>query len=176
MKDKVKSVLGNGLPWGVVFFALSFGLSYFISQATLSDKLWMSAGIGICALLINGLIYRRFSKRIETLKEISVNLTDKELVLLEAPANHSIDDTLVPGKLFLTTERLLFTSYAEDDSKAQLCSWHTDELTPKSFHPSLWNAGGELLLVTKAGNTLMFEVDKLKVWKESLQDYVIGKR
>lgn len=111
MKDKIKSIVGNGLPYGILFFGLSFLLGYLIHLG-FQKSLLMSASIGIFTLLGIGLVHSRFAKPLKVLEDISIQLDASETILLQAPANHLIEDSLVPGKLFLTDQRLIFKVYA----------------------------------------------------------------
>ncbi|MES1182022.1 MAG: hypothetical protein ABUL44_04420 [Flavobacterium sp.] len=162
----MKSVLGNGLPYGILFFGLSFFLGQYLFHVALQKTLLMSSILGLSALLLNGFIYNRFSKPLKKLEEISTKVDKHELLLLEAPANHLIDDSLVPGKLFLTDRRLIFKAYEADENVPPLFLWDLVHLTPVDFSGSIWNAGGEFLFKTKEGFSLMFEVNKLKPWKD----------
>lgn len=167
MKNKIKSIVGNGLPYGITFFGLSFMIGYFF-HVDLQQTLEMSVFLGIAALLINGFIYSRFSKPIKSLNEISVSLNNSELLLLQSPANYLIEDSLVPGKLFLTDLRLIFKSYEKETISQKEHFWNINSITPVDFSWSLWNSGGEFILRSESQNRLMFEVDKIKIWKTHL--------
>ena len=169
MKDRVISIVGNGLPWGLSFFSVAFLLGYFGSNAVATENaLKMALAIGACAWIFNGLIYSRFTRPFKQLKDISVEITSPEIVVLEAPANHLTDDSLVGGKLFLTNERIIFKPHSSYKLLPPLFSWSLDDIEPHKFHGTILNAGGEFLVNTKDGFSLMFEVDKLKEWKAAL--------
>jgi hypothetical protein len=168
MKNKIKSILGNGLPWGMASFALAFITGYAF-KIGLHNNIQISTLVAIIGLLLNGLVYSRFSKSPEQLEGISIKLEDSEPVALQAPANYLIDGSLVPGKLFLTDKRILFKPFKPKEDILQEYTWYLTQLVPLAFYKSIWNAGGEFLLKTNNEITLMFEVDKLKPWKEALR-------
>ena len=164
MKHKLKTVISNGLPYGLVLFALSFLTGHYLFKIDRQQSLWIAAFIGISALLANGLLYRRFTKPEKVLEKISFEFGNAELLIVQAPANHLIEENLVPGKLFLTNERLLFKTA---ENKSREYTWDVTDLKPVDFYKSIWNAGGEFILKTTDEISLMFEVDKLKPWKEA---------
>ena len=168
MKNKLISILGNGLPWGLAFFALASLIGH-VGNLGLHNTLKISAFVAVAALLVNGLIYTRFSKPLKKLEALSVTLTDSELLLLQAPANHLVEGSLVPGKLFLTDKRLVFKPFSVAENEPEEYTWYTANLRPDRFYKSLWNTGGEFLLSTGDDVPVMFEVDKLKPWKEALR-------
>jgi hypothetical protein len=168
MKEKFQRIAGIGLPYGIVFFGLSFLLGYLFHVDT-KNTFFMAAAIGTAAFLLNGMIYSRFSKPTKLLEQISVTLADSETLLLQAAANHRIEETLVPGKLFLTNNRLVFKPFATQENRHSEYSWPLFELRPINFYGTIWNAGGEFLMKTENECRLMFEVDKLRVWKEALK-------
>ena len=168
MKDKLKSIIGNGLPYGLVFFALSFILGNLFRVGT-RGTLWMSSFIGISALLANGFMYNRFSKPLKELEDISIKIENPELILIQAPANHLIEESLVPGKLFLTNKRIIFKAHGTGDNITKEYSWDRTHLMPISFHGSMFNARGEFLVKASDDILLMFEVNKLKQWKDALR-------
>ena len=169
MKVKIKSVLGNGLPWGMAFFALSFVFGYAFKLGV-NNNIKISASAAIIGLLLNGLVYSRFSKSPKQLEGISIKLEELELLILQAPANHLIDGSLVPGKLFLTDKRIIFKPFKPKEGIKQEYTWSLTQLEPVAFYKSIWNAGGEFLLKTNNETSEMFEVDKLKPWKEAFRD------
>jgi len=164
MKNKLISIVGNGLPWGLAFFALgcvigfggNLGQNITVKIATL---------VAVAALLANGLLYGRFAKSLKKLEALSVTLSGSESLLLQAPANHLVDGNLVPGKLFLTDKRLIFKPFKIIENEPQEYTWHLANLTPHRFYKSIWNAGGEFLLNTGEEIAIMFEVNTLKPWK-----------
>jgi|GEM_PF-1933984 len=160
---RLKNIIGNGLPYGLTLFALGCIIT-FVFHLPLKVSLWMSAFIAIAAVLVNGALHSRFKKPLKKLEAISIDPADGE-PLLQTPANHSIDDRLVPGKLFLTNHRLLFKSYGKGEEQY---AWDLSDLKPVGFYGTVWNAGGEFVLSTKTEATLMFEVDELKAWKTAL--------
>jgi hypothetical protein len=168
MKEKLQRIAGIGLPYGIVFFGLSFLLGYLFHVDT-KNTLFMAAVIGSAAFLLNGIIYSRFSKPVKLLEQISISLADSETLLLQAAANHRIEERLVPGKLYLTNKRLAFKPFPTQGNRQSEYSWPLFELTPINFYGTLWNAGGEFLMKTEKEYRLMFEVDKLRVWKEALK-------
>jgi len=168
MKEKLKSIIGNGLPYGFVFFGLSFLIGY-LFHVDLKSTLWMSAFLAISALLINGFIYNRFAKPAKDLEDILINLYDQEFLLIQSPANHLIEDSLVPGKLFMTDRRIIFKAYGTDEKKLREFSWDLTLIKPLKFYSSMWNSGGEFLIETENRVSLMFEVNKLKLWKDGLR-------
>lgn len=161
--NKLKSIVFNGLPWGLAFFGLSFIWAYFLIHTGLQLSVRVSLYIGLAALLANGALYNRFAKPLKMLDSLSVHLQGSETLLISSPANHLVDESLVPGKLFLTNERLIFRSI-----KSEEYSWALRNLEPINFYRSIWNSGGEIILSTVNEISLMFEVDKLKPWKDTL--------
>jgi len=132
----------------------------------------MSGIIAIVGVLVNGAIHSRFKKPLKKLEGITIDLTAAEPLLLQAPANHTIDDYLTPGKLFLTSRQLIFKTYGKAGAPPQEYAWPLSGLAPVGFYGTLWNAGGEFVLQTKDEATLMFEVDELKPWKSALSGYL----
>jgi hypothetical protein len=168
MKNKIKSIVGNGLPWGITFFGLSFLLSQFLINIPVQQHIPIDILVGFASMLINGAMYSRFSKSLKNLQRISIDISEPELLLLEEPANHLIDERLIPGKLFLTDQRIIFKPLQEDNN-ALLYAWQLADLTPVHFYGSLRNEGGEFILHTMDDIPLMFEVDNLKSWKDSFR-------
>jgi hypothetical protein len=166
MKNKLKNILGNGLPFGLVFAGLSFLLGYYIFNVSLKNSLWLSSLFGVSALLVNGYMYNRFSKPLKLLENITTQFYDSESLVIQAPCNHLIEESLVPGKLFLTTQRIIFKPYKPTVTIIKEYSWKLNDLEPIGFYGSIWNSGGEFLLQTKNDISLMFEVNKLKTWKD----------
>jgi hypothetical protein len=171
MKNKLLSILGNGLPWGLAFFALAFIIGYRFNIG-LSNTLITGGFVAVPAVLANGLIYNRFSKRLKDLENIYIPLDVSEFVVLQSAANHLIDGNLVPGKLLLTDKRLVFKPFKPRENEPQEYMWAVILLKPAAFYKSLWNAGGEFLLDTGEEVPVMFEVNKLKPWKEIFRDRV----
>ena len=167
MNYKLKTIIGNGLPYGILFFCLSFILAYYTSNLGMQKTLAISAIMGICAMLINGMLYSRFTKPLKELEQITIELNDAETLLIQAPANFLIGDGLIPGKLFLTEERMIFKSYPDNEETASEYSWNNADLKPYKFHCSIQNAGGQFRLTASDNTTIMFEVDQIKIWKEA---------
>ena len=170
MKNKLKSVAGNGLPWGLAFFCVAFLSGYYVFHMPAQKIVWLSAVIGFCALVANGIIYTRFTRPVKQLKTISIEIPNTEILLLEAPANHLTENSLVAGKLFLTTQRIIFKPHKSYKLAQSLFWWDLTDIEPAEFHGSIWNGGGEFLLNAKEQSSLMFEVDSLKQWKVALDD------
>ena len=103
------------------------------------------------------------------MESLSIILNDTESLLLQAPANHLIDGNLVPGKLSLTDKRLVFTAFKAAENGQRVYQWDSTTLTPHGFYKSIWNAGGEFLLKPEGDIAIMFEVNRLKPWKEALK-------
>ena len=161
----MKRILRNGLAYGIVFFVLSFFLGYYSFRFPLNSSLLVSTPIAVGALLLNGLFYSRFAKSSKKLNNISVQFHHSENLKLASPANHTINDHLVAGKLFLTDKRLIFKSYKQGEYAWSLRTLHSME-----FYPSIFIAGGEFIIRDETGNRLVFEVDEIKTWKMSLSD------
>jgi hypothetical protein len=159
----MKRILRNGWAYGVVFFVLSFLLGYYSFGLPLNKSLLVSTPIGIGALLLNGLFYSRFAKSSKKLNSISIQLHHAETLKLGSPANHTINEYAVAGKLFLTDKRLIFKSYKQDEYAWVLRTLHSME-----FYPSIFIAGGDFIIRDEMGNRLVFEVDDFKIWKKAL--------
>lgn len=174
--QKIRDVLGNGFPYALSFFAISFALGYLVPGLSLKMVLAASVVIGVAAWLANGLLFSRFTKPVKKLQSIVLPNAFLHEVVLEAPANHLIDESMVSGKLFLTAESLIFVaheSYREGEKPAKY--WTLSQLAPERFYPSFLNAGGVFLLTVNDASTLTFEVDKLKPWKQLLAANASGK-
>lgn len=152
----------------MAFFVLAYAIGYGgnIGQ---NNTLKIAGFIAIAALLANGLLYGRFSKSQKKLESLSIILNDTESLLLHAPANHLIEGNLMPGKLFLTDKRLVFTTFKAGENGQRVYEWDAATLTPQGFYKSIWNAGGEFLLKPEGDIAIMFEVNRLKPWKEALK-------
>jgi hypothetical protein len=168
MKKRIKNIIGNGLPWGLAFFVLSFILG-FTFHLGLHKSLWVSMLTGMGALLVNGWMYSRFTKPVKALEALAVKLDPAESFIIQAPANHLVEDSLVSGKLFLTRQQILFKAYEEEDRLPLVYAWDLAHLEPVDFSGSLWNAGGEFVLKTREDVSLLFEVDELKPWREAFE-------
>lgn len=166
-KEEVKRIGGNGLPWGVGFFILSFLIGRYLFELTTENDIVISFIMGIGALLANGVVYTRFCKPLRDLKEIWLEIDKAETLLLSCPANHMIDENLVSGKLFLTNKKLLFKAHNDYEIFPEILIVDLADIKPGNFYGSPWNAGGEFLLNTTDDNSLMFEVDELKLWKQA---------
>jgi hypothetical protein len=160
----MKRIFRNGLAYGIVFFVLSFLLGYYSFRLPLNKSLLVSTPIALGALLLNGLFYSRFARSSKKLIGISVHLHHLENLKLESPANHTINEHLVPGKLSLTNKRLIFKTYKQDEH-----TWSLHTLHSMEFYPSIFIAGGEFIVRDETGNRLVFEVDDIKIWKRALQ-------
>jgi hypothetical protein len=137
MNIKYKNFIFNGLTYGIIFFLLSF-----ISYYTFNFPLKKAA------------LY---------LKAIIISLEDFETLKMEAPANHTIDDQLISGKLFLTDKRLVFISHQQEEYY-----WLLTNLHSLKCYGSIFNAGGEFILTDNSKNKLVFEVDEIKIWKKAM--------
>ena len=166
MKDRSKEILMNGMPYGLGFFALAFALSYFPSGMDIFYSAKIAFAVGTFALLVNGLPNNRFIKPVSSLENIWIETNHSELILIECPANHRVDELLVAGKLVLTDQRLLFASSDTDDRTQQTYTWLLADLQTHAFYSSIWNPGGEFLLRTRDGTILMFEVNEMKPWRD----------
>ena len=164
MKSKIRNFLFNGLCYGIIFFALGFILGYFVIDFSLRTAILNALPMGLLAFVVNGLIQSRFLKSSSTLRSITIDMPGDELLKLAAPANHTIADSLVSGKLFLTGDRLIFRSCEKQEYAWLLTSLHSFK-----FHPSLFNAGGTFIASADLQNQLVFEVDELKTWKKALE-------
>lgn len=162
MNIKYKNFIFNGLTYGVIFFLLSF-ICYYAFNFPLKKAALYSVPIGLFALIINGLIQSRFTKSSKTLKAIIISLEDFETLKIEAPANHTIDDHLISGKLFLTDKRLVFISHQQEEYYWLLTNLHSFKC-----YGSIFNAGGEFILTDNSKNKLVFEVDEIKIWKKAM--------
>ncbi|WP_269237597.1 hypothetical protein [Flavobacterium flavigenum] len=162
MKIVIK-IIGNGLFYGIAIFILCFCIGYFNGNMPLKNILGISTPIALFALIINGVMYTRFTKSIKILERITIKIEDFESFIIEAPANHLIGGDIVSGKLCLTDKRLIFKTH-----QGQEFIWEKSELHTMVFYPSLKNKGGEFTVENEAGRKLMFEVDHLKLWKNIL--------
>ncbi|MDR6763461.1 hypothetical protein J2Y38_003682 [Flavobacterium sp. 2755] len=163
MKETIVKIISNGFLYGVYTIFLCFCIGYFIMP--LKTLLIFSIPIALCSMILNGAIYTRFTKPVKVLEKIQINTEDSENVMIEAPANHLIDNDIVSGKLCLTDKRLLFKSHKQEEFV-----WDKAELHTMVFYRSFKNKGGEFTLKNKADRRLMFEVDQLKSWKTLLQN------
>ncbi|MDI3321199.1 hypothetical protein [Pinibacter soli] len=165
MNQTIK-ILRNGISYGVAMFVLAyiFGTYYHFSS---QDTLLASSFMSIAALLANGLIHRKYTKPVKVLQAINITLQDSETVKLQTPANHTMDENAVPGKLFLTDKRLAFVPCQQDEQTQQVHSWSLTDQHSFKFYPTIFNAGGEFI-INCSDHQLVFEVDELKAWKRSL--------
>lgn len=175
MKNRLISIVSNGLPWGLVFFAVAFAVGYYGYNMPAKQIGWEAAAAGLCGLLINGITYSRSTKSHKQLTTITIELPPSETIQMEAFANHLTEDSLVAGKLFLTNQRLVFKPHGAYKLpqpafswEQPLFSWDLNDIELYKFYGSIWNAGGEFLVNTKEQSSLMFEVDRLKQWKAAL--------
>jgi hypothetical protein len=80
MAKTLIKIIRNGLIYGIVFFALSFLLGYYSFHMPLKNTLIVSVPIAVLALLVNGILYSRFTKSEKLLEAIS--LTSSNLMAL----------------------------------------------------------------------------------------------
>lgn len=153
----------NGALYGVLFFVLAYVCSV-LFLIPVDEKWEISSIMGMAAMVTSGLIYRRFTVPVKKLEQITVSLPEGEILLLQAPANVQTEDGAVPGKLFLTGNRLLFKPV----DGQEVFSWPLSSLHAVGFYRSIQNAGGEFVLATPESN-IAFEVDWLRPWKEQLR-------
>jgi hypothetical protein len=132
-----------------------------------NQTLLMAGSIGFAALMINGLLFRRYIKPTKDLDAINITLKSSELLKLQAAANFTIGENQVPGKLFLTQHRLIFISFEQKDSILGEYSWPLTDQQSSKFYPTIFNAGGEFIIHYK-NEKLVFEVDELKMWQKAL--------
>ena len=175
MSATPRSILGNGLPYGIGFFALSFLIGHYSFGLPLPRSVPVSALIGAAAWLANGLLYKRINAPRRQLDSLTIQLQGAEQLLRQAPANHTIEDNLMPGKLFLTDRRLIFRPIKTGGAGPPKYSWDLDEhawaldsLEPLAFSKSLWNTGGGFTLMAEGDVVLRFEVEDLRGWKRGL--------
>jgi len=168
MKDKLISIAGNGLPWGLGFFCLAFGVGRFLFNLPTEQSVKIALVICVCTWVFNGFIYSRFTRSFKQLQSISLEITSPEVLMLQTPANHLTEDSLVGGKLFLTNQRIIFKPHASYKLLPQIFCWNLQDIEPHKFYGTIFNAGGEFLMNTKDGASLMFEVDKLREWEAAL--------
>jgi hypothetical protein len=160
---KTVILLRNGLFWGIAFFILSFCIGYFNINMPIRPLMGLSASIGFFAMIVNGALYTRFTKPLKVLEKIEIQTQPDENLLIEAPANHLRDGSLLSGKLCLTDKRLLFKSHQQEEF-----IWQQSKLHSFVFYQSFQNKGGEFTLKDENNQNLMFEVDQLKFWKNAL--------
>jgi hypothetical protein len=158
-------VFRNGLIYGIGLFILSY--IFYGNVYPLKQALLISGSIGFAALVINGLLFRRYTKPTKKLDAINITLQDSEILKAQAPANHTIDEHQIPGKLFLTDKRLVFVSCQQEDQEQQEHSWSLTNQQSFKFYPTIFNAGGEFIIICN-DQQLVFEVDELKLWKKAL--------
>lgn len=161
--NKIKTIFGNGLYWGIIFFVVSFCIGYFNSDIPLKTILMISIPIAFLALIINGAMYSRFTKPLKTLEKIEIKIEDDEDLAIATPANHLINDDMISGKLGLTNKRLIFKTYQQEEF-----AWTKSELHTIVYYRSFKNKGGEFTTNDKNNRKLVFEVDQLKLWKDAL--------
>lgn len=165
MNQTIKT-LRNGIVYGAILFILVLivGSVYNISS---QQTLTTGAILGIAALLANGLIHRKFTKSTKVLQAIEITLQEAETVQIQTPANHTIDEHAVSGKLFLTDKRLVFVSYNQAQQDQKEYSWQLTKSHSFKFYPTIFNAGGEFI-INLHDQQLVFEVDDIKSWKQPL--------
>lgn len=164
MTDRQKNFLLDSLVWFVALFAITLLVGYTWLHAS-SVMLLVGTTGSLAGGLILGSFQSRFSTSYKILRAIDIELEDAERLLLEGPANYIINDHMLSGKLILTQQRLLFKSYKEEEY-----NWQLSTLEHFNFHSSLFNIGGEFVVETDQQAKLAFEVDNLKLWKNSLFD------
>jgi len=164
MNSTIK-VFRNGLIYGIGLFILSY--VFYSNVYPLKQALLISGSIGFAALVINGLLFRRYTKPTRKLDAINITLQNAETLELHAPANFTIDENQVPGKLFLTNKRLVFIPYKQEEKDQKEYSWQLTKRHSFKFYPTIFNAGGEFI-ISHDNQQLVFEVDELKLWKQSL--------
>ncbi len=163
MKTQLKNFIFNGLTYGIIFSVLGFIGSYYTFNLPFKNAVLNSLPIGILAFVANGLLQSRFTKSSKALNAITISLEDSESLNFAAPANHTIDDHLYSGKLFLTEKRLIFKSF-----KHKEYSWPLTDLNYFNFHKSIFNAGGDLIIETVSQSKLVFEVDEIRKWRKAI--------
>jgi hypothetical protein len=163
MIEKFKKVIGNGFAYGIYYFLLSH-LMGFIFNIPAKSVLKISVPIALGTLLINGLIYSRFTKRVKKLQAITFKDADIANAKLQDIANHLIADDLVSGKLCLTESELIFISFDNQEYR-----WPLTTFSSFNFYPTIFNKGGEFVIKDENSRKLMFEVDYIKPWKNHLK-------
>ena len=138
-------------------------MGHFIINLPIKDNLLISILIGISALIINGAIYSRFTKSTKILEVIKIEIDTPETMIIEAPANHLINDDIVSGKLCLTKNELIFKAFNQEKF-----IWNINNLNSMKFYASIKNSGGEFTMLNENNRKIMFEVDNLKAWKITL--------
>jgi len=146
MINKFKKIAGNGWVYGIYYFLLCHLLG-FIFNIPAKSVLKISIPIALGTLIMNGLIYSRFTKREKALK-------------LEGIANHLVEGDLVSGKLCVTEHDLIFLSHNKVEYR-----WSLISFASFNFYPTIFNKGGEFVIKDENGRKLMFEVDHIKSWK-----------
>ncbi len=161
MLKTILKVFGNGALYGVYAFLFCFLMGYFVLP--FNTLLSYSIPIALCAMIINGAMYSRFTKPVKVLEKIVINTNNSETLIIQSPANHLIDNDIVSRKLCLTDQRLLFKSHSDQEFE-----WNKSELHSLNSYPSFKNKGGEFTLKNEENRRLMFEVDEIKAWKNEL--------
>lgn len=162
MIDKLKKIAGNGIAYGIYYFLLCHLLG-FVFNIPAKNVLKVSVPIALLTLLINGILYSRFTKREKKLRAITFQVDDVAKSKLEGIANHQIEDDLVSGKLCLTDEELIFVSFNNTEYR-----WLLSSLASFHFYPTIFNKGGEFVIKDQNGRKIMFEVDYIKSWRRLL--------
>ncbi|WP_426484799.1 hypothetical protein [Flavobacterium sp. 2] len=162
MINKFKRIFGNGIAYGIYYFLLCH-LIGFIGNMPAKSVLKVSIPVALITLLINGLIYSRFTKREKLLKAITFQEADVVNSKLEGIANHQVEDDLVSGKLCITEEELIFISSNKKEYR-----WSLTSFASFHFYPTIFNKGGEFVIKDQNGRRIMFEVDYIKSWKNLL--------
>ena len=159
MINKFKKIAGNGWVYGIYYFLLCHLLG-FIFNIPAKSVLKISIPIALGTLIMNGLIYSRFTKREKALKAISFTDDDLANAKLEGIANHLVEGDLVSGKLCVTEHDLIFLSHNKVEYR-----WSLISFASFNFYPTIFNKGGEFVIKDENGRKLMFEVDHIKSWK-----------
>jgi hypothetical protein len=168
MINKLKKVFGNGIAYGIYYFLLCH-LIGFMANIPAKSVLKVSIPTALFTLLMNGIIYSRFTKRAKVLEAVTFSEDDTAASKLEGIANHLVEGDLVSGKLCLTENELIFMSFNQKEYRWELTSFNSFD-----FYPSIFNRGGEFVIKVESGRKLMFEVDFIKLWKNQLKPQLAG--
>lgn len=160
------SALLLGVIFGIIM-AISMITMNSIEASQINLKIFVS---GILGATIGGLIFGLFMKYIfKRGNKIHIELQNNENILKEGLANHKVKYESVGGKLFLTTQRLVFKTHKVNMQK-HIFELELNKIKDCNKYKTLGIISNGLIINTNNNEKERFVVNKPNDWIKVIEE------
>ena len=171
MERKRKSGFNAGLSFGIVVTTVSILQNFLTADEHTFAGIMKSIAEGLITGSLSGVlvgwlvnVFTR-SKFIE--RTTRMNIEPGETILFETPANHFKEKEGVEGKLYLTTNRLVFKPHTLNIQNHQL-SIKLNDIDAVDRYKTMHIVNNCLFITTNKNITEKFVVEEAEQWAEKL--------